>query len=357
CVSAGECVEDNVNPGQCGSDDDCGPNASCQTICDDGPGYDDGPGCDCGPDEDCLCADESPPFAGECWNVCIEKPQPGCSNDGGCGSGQVCELDWCEDGMTDCGCDDDDDCACLPVEPSCFGHCVEVTQPECSSSSDCGEGMLCQIEVCEDWSCDCDPSDEDDCYCPMVEPACWGVCVEATQPETCSFEDECGPGATCDIEYCETWTCDCDPSEDGENCSCPDVEPYCYGTCKDLTPPPFGCKDDADCGDNQYCDLPVCLMWCPVDDPDCCGTESLGQCQTWEEPPTPEPTPVPEPGQCVVSGCSGEICAASSLDSICIWEPWYECLALSTCGVNANGGCGWTQNDAFDACLQEALAP
>jgi hypothetical protein len=57
---------------------------------------------------------------------------------------------------------------------------------------------------------------------------------------------------------------------------------------------------------------------------------------------------------CVVSGCSGQICAREPLFSTCEWRPEYACFADATCAPQASGGCGWTMTDALRACLEAA---
>ncbi len=56
---------------------------------------------------------------------------------------------------------------------------------------------------------------------------------------------------------------------------------------------------------------------------------------------------------CVVSGCSGQLCGAEPMDSDCAWYDEYACYqdeAITTCGCN-DGVCGWAETDALDACL------
>lgn len=57
---------------------------------------------------------------------------------------------------------------------------------------------------------------------------------------------------------------------------------------------------------------------------------------------------------CVVSGCSGQICAREPLFSTCEWRPEYACFASATCAPQLNGACGWTMTDALRACLGAA---
>ena len=61
----------------------------------------------------------------------------------------------------------------------------------------------------------------------------------------------------------------------------------------------------------------------------------------------------PTEPQCVVSGCSGEICASEPVGSDCVWQPEYACLSLSTCGPLGEEACGWEQTPAYLACLAE----
>jgi eight-cysteine-cluster-containing protein len=57
---------------------------------------------------------------------------------------------------------------------------------------------------------------------------------------------------------------------------------------------------------------------------------------------------------CVVSGCSGQICAGEPLFSTCEWRPEYACFASATCAPQPGGGCGWSMTDALRACLLDA---
>ena len=100
-----------------------------------------------------------------------------------------------------------------------------------------------------------------------------------------------------------------------------------------------GCLSDADCPDGESCQ---CLP-----DPDC---PACAVCWFGCAPKAPT--------ECMVSGCSGEVCAAESWNSICIWEPWYECLKLTECGNNGPGGsCGWEPNEEFLDCMAQFDTP
>ena len=54
---------------------------------------------------------------------------------------------------------------------------------------------------------------------------------------------------------------------------------------------------------------------------------------------------------CVISGCNGEICAAESMSSICVYKDEYACYTSAKCEVQTNGKCGWTQTDSLSVCL------
>ena len=65
-----------------------------------------------------------------------------------------------------------------------------------------------------------------------------------------------------------------------------------------------------------------------------------------------EPEPEPE---CEVAGCSAELCVGPEGPhfSICIFAPWYECLAHTQCGsFGPEGSCGWEPTPAYVACLE-----
>ena len=64
-----------------------------------------------------------------------------------------------------------------------------------------------------------------------------------------------------------------------------------------------------------------------------------------------EPADPPEE-ECVVSGCSGQICAPEPMVSTCEWTCEYGCYALADCETQAAGICGWTPNPEFDACMK-----
>lgn len=61
-------------------------------------------------------------------------------------------------------------------------------------------------------------------------------------------------------------------------------------------------------------------------------------------------------GACYVGGCSGEVCSdEQNIASNCIYKPEFACYnKTTTCKRQANGKCGWTQNQALSVCLAKA---
>lgn len=56
---------------------------------------------------------------------------------------------------------------------------------------------------------------------------------------------------------------------------------------------------------------------------------------------------------CMVSGCSGEICAEQEFASICEARPEHACYKTARCERQANGRCGWTMTEGLNSCLNK----
>ncbi len=56
-------------------------------------------------------------------------------------------------------------------------------------------------------------------------------------------------------------------------------------------------------------------------------------------------------GGCVITGCSGHVCADGPLETTCEWREAYACYANAPCERQADGQCGWTQTPSLTACL------
>ncbi|RME21886.1 MAG: hypothetical protein D6806_13875, partial [Deltaproteobacteria bacterium] len=66
---------------------------------------------------------------------------------------------------------------------------------------------------------------------------------------------------------------------------------------------------------------------------------------------------VPAESQCIVTGCSGQVCAPQPVNTTCEWRPEYECLGYSNCTIvqrdDGTVGCGWEQTPEFLECMAQ----
>lgn len=61
---------------------------------------------------------------------------------------------------------------------------------------------------------------------------------------------------------------------------------------------------------------------------------------------------------CVVSGCSGQVCADRPYVTTCEWLPEYACYQKARCGRFGPGGtCGWEPTPELLACLGDPARP
>lgn len=56
---------------------------------------------------------------------------------------------------------------------------------------------------------------------------------------------------------------------------------------------------------------------------------------------------------CVVTGCSGEVCAEEEVITTCEYRPQYVCYKTAICERQASGECGWTETPELTACLND----
>ena len=54
---------------------------------------------------------------------------------------------------------------------------------------------------------------------------------------------------------------------------------------------------------------------------------------------------------CIISGCSSEICGEESLVSACEEKPEYACYKNAVCERQTDGKCGWTKTEELKECL------
>ncbi len=64
--------------------------------------------------------------------------------------------------------------------------------------------------------------------------------------------------------------------------------------------------------------------------------------------------PESETDECVVSGCSGEICSKEEEVSTCEYLPGMDCISLAECG-EINGECGWILDEEAAECFIAVL--
>lgn len=61
---------------------------------------------------------------------------------------------------------------------------------------------------------------------------------------------------------------------------------------------------------------------------------------------------------CVVTGCSGQICADEEAASTCEWTDAYACYTdYGICERDASGACGWRETPELEACLADPRVP
>lgn len=341
CPPGYECVMECWQPG-------CDPETGeCPPDCDPATGQC-GPVCRgycvpvesrCRVDTDCISPDGQ---IGRCIDGRCVFETLYCHADFECPPGYRCEFVECQP-----GCDESGDPNC------CIGICVPA-EDECRVDQDCiipAPDGTTQIGRCIYGRCV-----YDECVCPEIyAPVC---------AEKCYTDPDCLPGGPCG-GWCElrTYSNDCYAECDG-------ARVVHAGTCED---PPIHCGSDGECPPGMYCELDssdptgagVCIPLPNMDcqtDADCpqgfrcelffdetcdpngnCQGQSWGQC-------------VPIQGDCIVTGCSGEICAPFPVDTTCIWLPEYECLRLTTCELLQNSDgmqtCGWVQTPEYLECLE-----
>lgn len=63
--------------------------------------------------------------------------------------------------------------------------------------------------------------------------------------------------------------------------------------------------------------------------------------------------PAIEPVPCFVGGCSGQVCSNDpGVVTTCEWRPEYACYRSATCGIDADGSCGWVETAELTSCLE-----
>ena len=60
--------------------------------------------------------------------------------------------------------------------------------------------------------------------------------------------------------------------------------------------------------------------------------------------------------ECVVTGCSNQICASEEVVTTCDYKEIYSCYENATCEAQEDGRCGWTVDKALIECLQKYVS-
>ncbi len=109
----------------------------------------------------------------------------------------------------------------------------------------------------------------------------------------------------------------------------------------------YACYEGADCTvqDNGSCG------WTPTADLEECLAAAAA-----EPEPTVDPDEPPPKAECVVGGCSSQLCLpeGSDLASTCEWREEYACYQDATCEKQAGGDCGWTKTPELADCIADA---
>lgn len=233
----------------------------------------------------------------------------------------------------------------------CDTFCAQP-DPDCDTSYDPCAGLACG-ESCTL----CDPADPD-CFETAVVKQCQSDGTCSADVAQCSDPD---PDPDPDYDPCEGLAC-------GDTCTlCDPADPDCYetavvklcqsdGTCAAEVPQ---CSDPDPDPDYDPCDGKTCGDSCTIcdpADPNCVETAVLKVCQadgtcSATQPQCNAPAECTTDADCVVTGCSGQVCASDHLFTTCEWREEYACYQdYGNCGCN-NGTCGWAQTDELNSCL------
>lgn len=113
------------------------------------------------------------------------------------------------------------------------------------------------------------------------------------------------------------------------------------------------CADEDTPSTCEWTDAYACYQQVGV-----CERAADGTCGWRETPELSECLSNPEPEPCVVTGCSGQICADQDMPSDCQWLDEYACYHdHGVCERDEAGTCGWKQTPELVECLEDPRVP
>ncbi len=209
------------------------------------------------------------------------------------------------------------------ISTECAGGTCETNQ--CAP-------VLCEMYCEFGWAKDADGCDTCACAAPpvcySVQPPpnvrCAQVITWGKDPATgtcCQYASPCNVPGEYD-QFASQTECEADgPALEGDACSM-------YGRQCDT-----GLECDYQCVDG-------------TNDPNCnMGFNPSGTCEL------PPGTECVTDADCMVTGCSGQVCSAEATYTTCEWREEYACYRnFGSCGCNA-GSCGWADTADLNSCL------
>jgi hypothetical protein len=174
----------------CTSDDGCG-----DRVCDGGLCVD-APEPECSSDVECASGELCDLTSGSC----VPEPEPGCSSDADCDTGELCDAPSGECvAAPPAPCTTDTDCDTGELCELATGDCVPAPPVACTADADCAEGLICDLIIGECFVPEPEPCVIDsDCPGQVCNPTS-GECIPAPAIPVggvCSEDEQC-PGAFC----------------------------------------------------------------------------------------------------------------------------------------------------------------
>ncbi|UCG17296.1 MAG: PKD domain-containing protein, partial [Phycisphaerales bacterium] len=256
CTGNSDC-DDGLH---CNGAETCSASGDCQpgvpVSCDDGVSCtvdscnEDTDSCGHAPN-DSLCANSL-----FCDGAEVCDPVNGCQAGSpvNCGDGVACTVDSCNEATDSCDnvpdnslCDDGSFCNGAEV-------CDSVNGCQAGSPVDCGDGIACTVDSCNEATDSCDHAPDnnlcdDGLYCDGAEECDPVNGCQAGSPV------DCGDGIACTVDSCNEATHSCDHAPDNSLC---DDGSFCNGP--EVCDSANGCQagSPVDCGDGIECTVDSC---------------------------------------------------------------------------------------------------